>query len=97
MLIYASQIKEGDRFHFRIDDYHKLQGGRVQSDKGWVYVVCSFRERSRTDDVDVRVTLITQFDQRLHTTLPVTLTIDVTPEGGVEYMAMYGNVWRRTL
>lgn len=91
MLIYASQIKVGDRFHLKLSNFQK-QGGRVQNDSGWVRVVVSSIERIRVSGVDVSVVLITEHGQHMNTTLPVTLTLDVESEGGLEYMSKYGDV-----
>lgn len=96
MLKYASQIKDGDRFYLKLNDFQS-QGGRVKSENGWVRVIVSYRKPPVLEEEDVEVVLITQFDQRLNTTLPVTLTLDVESEGSPESMSKLGDVYYENL
>lgn len=91
MLKYATQIKDGDRFYLKLNDFQS-QGGRVKNENGWVRVVVSHRKPPVMDDEDIEVVLITQHDQRLNTTLPTTLVIDIESEGSPESMSKLGDV-----
>ena len=92
MLKYASQLRVGDRFYIKTDDFRNTSGTRLQSNKGWIYVIVERVIDPPLDTDTVNLVLVTEFNQRINANVPQTIAVDAVSEGSPASMGMLGDV-----